>query len=243
MASLANASPPIALGALDGRYRAAVAPLVDHLSEAALNRERVRVEVEWLIHLTGTGVVPGVRSLTDDEQSRCARSSRTSAPTRSPSWPRSSARPCTTSRRSSTSSSAAWTARRRRRAPHRAGPLRLHQRGHQQPLLRADGARRGHRGVAAPGDRAGRPDRRHGPRPARRAAARPHPRPAGHADHAGQGAGRPRRTGCAASCAGSPPPSTWASSTARPARTARTSPRCPTRTGRASAARSSRASA
>ena len=52
MASLANASPPIALGALDGRYRAAVAPLVDHLSEAALNRERVRVEVEWLIHLT-----------------------------------------------------------------------------------------------------------------------------------------------------------------------------------------------
>ena len=70
MASLANASPPIALGALDGRYRAAVAPLVDHLSEAALNRERVRVEVEWLIHLTGSGVVPGVRSLTVDEQSR-----------------------------------------------------------------------------------------------------------------------------------------------------------------------------
>ena len=70
MASLANASPPIALGALDGRYRAAVAPLVDHLSEAALNRERVRVEVEWLIHLTGSGVVPGVRSLTVNEQSR-----------------------------------------------------------------------------------------------------------------------------------------------------------------------------
>ncbi len=70
MASLANASPPIALGALDGRYRAAVAPLVDHLSEAALNRERVRVEVEWLIHLTGSGVVPGVRSLTVEEQSR-----------------------------------------------------------------------------------------------------------------------------------------------------------------------------
>jgi len=52
MASLADASPSIALGALDGRYRTAVAPLVDHLSEAALNRERVRVEVEWLIHLT-----------------------------------------------------------------------------------------------------------------------------------------------------------------------------------------------
>ncbi|MGN6610371.1 MAG: adenylosuccinate lyase [Angustibacter sp.] len=57
----------IALGALDGRYRAVVAPLVEHLSEAALNRERVRVEVEWLAHLSRTGAVPGVRALTDDE--------------------------------------------------------------------------------------------------------------------------------------------------------------------------------
>ncbi len=67
MASLADATPPIALGALDGRYRGAVAPLVDHLSEAALNRRRVHVEVEWLIHQTSNGVVPGVRALTDDE--------------------------------------------------------------------------------------------------------------------------------------------------------------------------------
>ena len=70
MASFADAFPPVALGALDGRYRAAVAPLVDHLSEAALNRERVRVEVEWLIHLTTNAVVPGVRPLTADEQAR-----------------------------------------------------------------------------------------------------------------------------------------------------------------------------
>ena len=68
MASLADATPPFALGALDGRYRSAVAPLVDHLSEPALNRERVHVEVEWLIHLTTQQVVPGVRALTDDEQ-------------------------------------------------------------------------------------------------------------------------------------------------------------------------------
>ncbi len=68
MASLADATPPYALGALDGRYRSAVAPLVDHLSEPALNRERVRVEVEWLIHLTTRQVVPGVRALTDAEQ-------------------------------------------------------------------------------------------------------------------------------------------------------------------------------
>ncbi|KQX61938.1 adenylosuccinate lyase [Angustibacter sp. Root456] len=57
----------IALGALDGRYRAVVAPLVEHLSEAALNRERVRVEIEWLAHLSRTGAVPGVRALTEDE--------------------------------------------------------------------------------------------------------------------------------------------------------------------------------
>ncbi|NNG38201.1 adenylosuccinate lyase [Flexivirga sp. ID2601S] len=67
MRSLADSTPPIALGALDGRYRAAVAPLVDHLSEAALNRQRVNVEVEWLIHLTTAGAVPGVRTLTDAE--------------------------------------------------------------------------------------------------------------------------------------------------------------------------------
>ena len=68
MQSLADATPQIALGALDGRYRPAVSPLIDHLSEPALNRMRVHVEVEWLIHLTSRQVVPGVRQLTDDEQ-------------------------------------------------------------------------------------------------------------------------------------------------------------------------------
>src|SRR4051794_41869839 len=62
---LADVTPPIALGPLDGRYRAAVAPLVDHLSEAALNRERVHVEVEWLVHLAQHQVVPGAPPLTD----------------------------------------------------------------------------------------------------------------------------------------------------------------------------------
>jgi adenylosuccinate lyase len=68
MASLADATPPIALGALDGRYRETVAELVDHLSEPALNRMRVHVEIEWLIYLTDHRVVPGVRTLTDDEK-------------------------------------------------------------------------------------------------------------------------------------------------------------------------------
>ncbi len=60
----------IALGALDGRYRPVVAPLVEHLSEAALNRERVRVEIEWLIHLTDSGTVPGAAPLEEGEKVR-----------------------------------------------------------------------------------------------------------------------------------------------------------------------------
>ena len=67
MASLADVTPPIALGSLDGRYRRTVAPLVDHLSEPALNRTRLHVEIEWLIHLTTHGVVPGAGTLTEDE--------------------------------------------------------------------------------------------------------------------------------------------------------------------------------
>lgn len=55
----------IALGPLDGRYRRAVAPLVDCLSEAALNRTRLHVEVEWLLHLTSRGLVPGAIAPTD----------------------------------------------------------------------------------------------------------------------------------------------------------------------------------
>jgi len=73
--NLADVTPPIALGPLDGRYRPAVAPLVDHLSEAALNRARIHVEVEWLITLcdgvagvTRGPVVPGAPGLSDDER-------------------------------------------------------------------------------------------------------------------------------------------------------------------------------
>ena len=70
MALLADADPSIALGALDGRYRPTVAPLIDHLSEPALNRARLHVEVEWLIHLTDHRVVRGVRTLSDDEKAQ-----------------------------------------------------------------------------------------------------------------------------------------------------------------------------
>ncbi|ARD40988.1 adenylosuccinate lyase [Actinomyces gaoshouyii] len=67
MVDLATVTPPIALGPLDGRYRAVVAPLTNHLSEAALNRARLHVEIEWLIHLTATRVLPGAPVLTDTE--------------------------------------------------------------------------------------------------------------------------------------------------------------------------------
>lgn len=60
----------LTLGPLDGRYRGAVAPLIDFLSEAALNRDRVHVEVEWLIHLTRHSVLPGTEPLTAEQEER-----------------------------------------------------------------------------------------------------------------------------------------------------------------------------
>nr|WP_211338731.1 adenylosuccinate lyase [Georgenia muralis] len=65
---LATLTPHVALGALDGRYRRAVAPLTNHLSEAALNRARVHVEVEWLIHLTDEAVLPGAPRLSEGDK-------------------------------------------------------------------------------------------------------------------------------------------------------------------------------
>jgi len=44
-------SPLTALSPLDGRYAAKVRPLQEHFSEFALIRERVAIEVEWLIAL------------------------------------------------------------------------------------------------------------------------------------------------------------------------------------------------
>jgi adenylosuccinate lyase len=44
--------PDQPISPLDGRYRSAVGELGEHLSEAGLNRARIRVEVEWLLYLT-----------------------------------------------------------------------------------------------------------------------------------------------------------------------------------------------
>ena len=41
---------------LDGRYAAQIGPIGDHLSEAGLNRARVKVEVEWLLFCASRGL-------------------------------------------------------------------------------------------------------------------------------------------------------------------------------------------
>jgi adenylosuccinate lyase len=60
--------PAQPISPLDGRYRAAVTDLGDHLSEAGLNRARVHVEVEWLIYPTSRGLF-GSSPLSDGDVS------------------------------------------------------------------------------------------------------------------------------------------------------------------------------
>jgi len=55
------------LSPLDGRYRAAVADLGQHLSEAGLNRARIAVEVEWLIHLANRNLLQNNNPLSASE--------------------------------------------------------------------------------------------------------------------------------------------------------------------------------
>ena len=45
-------SPIDALSPVDGRYRSATEPLRPLLSEAGLIRERIRIEAQWLLHLS-----------------------------------------------------------------------------------------------------------------------------------------------------------------------------------------------
>ncbi|HET9389655.1 MAG TPA: adenylosuccinate lyase [Steroidobacteraceae bacterium] len=61
--------PSDALSPVDGRYRAATAPVRKLLSEAGLIRERIRVEARWLLHLAksvpqlaGSALAAGARS-------------------------------------------------------------------------------------------------------------------------------------------------------------------------------------
>ena len=60
MVSKLSAQP---LSPLDGRYRGAVVALGEHLSEAGLNRARIKVEIEWLIHLANRDLLSTGRPL------------------------------------------------------------------------------------------------------------------------------------------------------------------------------------
>ncbi|MBV9697673.1 MAG: adenylosuccinate lyase [Gammaproteobacteria bacterium] len=57
--------PPLdaldALAPVDGRYRTACEALRPLLSEGALIRERIRIEAQWLLHLTAATTLPGAR--------------------------------------------------------------------------------------------------------------------------------------------------------------------------------------
>lgn len=68
---LTDITPAIAVSPLDGRYQRQAAPIAEYLSEPALNRERIVVEVEWMILLAngmGNGsLIPGVQPFTDEE--------------------------------------------------------------------------------------------------------------------------------------------------------------------------------
>ena len=55
------------LSPLDGRYRTAVQDLGIHLSEAGLNRARIHVEIEWLIHLANRNLLETGNPITEAE--------------------------------------------------------------------------------------------------------------------------------------------------------------------------------
>lgn len=54
-----------AISSIDGRYRAAVAPLAEHFSEYGLIRKRLTVECEYLLALSRKGII---RKLTKEEE-------------------------------------------------------------------------------------------------------------------------------------------------------------------------------
>lgn len=56
-----------ALSPLDGRYRQHTQELTQYLSEAALNRTRIYVEIEWMIELLRRGVIAHAPLLSDAE--------------------------------------------------------------------------------------------------------------------------------------------------------------------------------
>ena len=57
-----------AISPIDGRYAAKVAPLIDAFSEYALMRNRIKVEILWLIALSKESGIPECRQISADEE-------------------------------------------------------------------------------------------------------------------------------------------------------------------------------
>ena len=58
------------LSPLDGRYREAVQALGEYLSEAGLNKARVLVEIEWLIHLAERNLLGSNNEISEESKAR-----------------------------------------------------------------------------------------------------------------------------------------------------------------------------
>ena len=65
-------SPLTAISPLDGRYRRRVAALNSLVSESALMRYRVRIEVAWFIHLSDQPAIDALPALGVDQQAKVA---------------------------------------------------------------------------------------------------------------------------------------------------------------------------
>ena len=68
---MTTAPPLTAISPLDGRYRAHAAPLAPIVSEFGLMRQRVMVEVEWLLCLAAAPACGVVTPLTNDQRRAC----------------------------------------------------------------------------------------------------------------------------------------------------------------------------
>ncbi len=67
-----KALPDQPLSPLDGRYQPVVAQLGEYLSEGALNRERTRIELEWLLFVTNRGMF-GTTPISQSQQGELRR--------------------------------------------------------------------------------------------------------------------------------------------------------------------------
>ena len=65
-------SPLTAISPLDGRYRRRVAALNPLVSESALMRYRVRIEVAWFVHLSDQPAIDALPALGVDQQAKAA---------------------------------------------------------------------------------------------------------------------------------------------------------------------------